>query len=75
MYFFKLKTVNSYSDYTRLHYVAFLKPENNALVTKIFFKSRRNGVYLNETKTDQAFIKEAIKSIIHKDRKRINRRY
>jgi len=70
MYFFKLKRIDQYNTSNSLYYIAFENQDNN-LVMKPYFSSMNRGVLLDETKTEEEFMKEALEKIRYKNRKRI----
>lgn len=75
VYVFKLKRTSSYGDNEFLHYVAFEKPEKEALALKIYDESGTNGTRLNDSKTEEEFVEDIEKLVSHKTRKRINSSY
>lgn len=75
VYFFKLKSESIYRESSRLHYVAFLKPEKNILEAGIYYRSRAGGIFLNESKSEEEFLNDALKLVKHKTRKRVKKRY
>ena len=70
VYFFELKKTNQYNTASSLFYIA-LKHQNNNLMLKPYYISSRRGVFLDDTKTEEELIKEALEKVKYKDRNRI----
>ncbi|MET2985711.1 TraB/GumN family protein [Aureibaculum conchae] len=71
VYFFKLKNLNDYGNTDWLYYIAFEK-KDTSIKTKPYYITANRGVMLNDTKTDNELVKEALNLIKYKKRKRLN---
>lgn len=71
IYFFKLKNINDYGNTDWLYYIAFEK-KGNQIETKPYYNTAHRGVVLNDTKTDDELVEEAMNLIKYKKRKRLN---
>ncbi len=67
--FFKLKELNEYDNSETLLYIAFEK-KGEQFETEPYYIMDNRSVLLNDTKTNEELIKEAIEKIKYKDRKR-----
>ncbi len=72
VYFFKLKKVNQYSNSSSLYYIA-LRHNKGSIELKPYYTSGSRGIFLDETKTEEELIIEALEKIRYKDRDRIVR--
>ncbi|OEK06175.1 polysaccharide biosynthesis protein GumN [Flavivirga aquatica] len=70
MYTYKQKTITPYNSNTYLHCISFIKPNNNEINTKVFYK---NSIYIDGSMTDNEIIDDTIETIKHKTRKRITK--
>lgn len=75
MYFYKQKIKNPTYTENNLHYIAFKKAKKNKLNTKAFYKSKQDGDYITEEKTEEEMIDDLIEITKHVTRKRINTNY
>ncbi|MBJ2175115.1 TraB/GumN family protein [Aureibaculum sp. A20] len=71
VYFFKMKNVNDYGDVDWLHYIAFEK-DGNQINIKPYYLTANRGLMLNDTKTDNELVDEALNLMKYKNRKRLN---
>jgi len=73
VFFFKLKKMNKYSSPISLHYIAFQK-QQKSLVLEPYSMSGSRGMSIDDTKSEDELLQEALNLIRHKDRKRISAR-
>ncbi|WP_046755968.1 TraB/GumN family protein [Kordia jejudonensis] len=73
IYFFKIKQENSYSDSTKLYYIAFLDQET--LNTKSYARSGKySGVKIFDDEIEDEVYEKAIELVKYKNRKRVSGR-
>ena len=70
VFFFKLKKASEYSKTSSLYYIA-LEHKDNSFVLKPYYTSGSRGVFLDETKTEDELVQEALEKVRYKNRKRI----
>ncbi len=70
VYFFKLKKKSQYSTSNTLYYIA-LEHKNGSLVLKPYYGSGNRGIFIDETKTDEELVTEALEKVQYKNRNRI----
>ena len=72
IYFYELEKESEYGETNTLHYVSFIKPEDNQLVLKTYSESSIYGTRMDDYQTEDKILEEAIEKTIHKSRKRID---
>lgn len=76
IYFYILHRKSDYGNSKKLYYAAFLRPEkNDFLVTETYFESGYNGDYISENDKEGDLIEDILELVVHKNRKRLNKRY